>query len=91
MRVLVVYDIPHDRIRTKVADICADYGLDRIQYSAFAGELERVYQEELMKRVRRHLGKRPGKIVLYPLCDRDWHHRIEIIQEGTKSDAGKGK
>ncbi len=90
MRVLVVYDIPHNRIRTKIADICADYGLDRIQYSAFAGELERVYQEELMKRVRRRLGKQPGKIALYPLCDRDWRHRIEIIQEKATGDAGKG-
>ena len=54
--VLVVYDIPHDRTRAKVADICQDYGLDRMQYSAFVGELQPVHQEELMAKLRRRLG-----------------------------------
>ena len=36
---LLVYDIPDDRKRTKIADACLDYGLDRIQFSAFLGWL----------------------------------------------------
>ena len=42
MHCLVVYDISDDKLRTKVADILMDYGLDRIQYSAFAGKLART-------------------------------------------------
>ena len=38
-RCLLVYDISHDRTRARVADACLDYGLDRIQYSAFCGTL----------------------------------------------------
>jgi hypothetical protein len=34
-RCLVVYDISNDAIRGKVADDCLDYGLSRIQPSAF--------------------------------------------------------
>nr|WP_290668289.1 CRISPR-associated endonuclease Cas2 [Ardenticatena sp.] len=80
MRCLVVYDIPDDRVRTKVADACLDYGLDRIQYSAFLGELSPTHRRELMKRVRRLLGRKAGKIQLFPLCDRDWNQRDEILQ-----------
>ncbi len=81
MRCLLVYDIPHDRTRTKVADLCLDYGLDRIQYSAFIGDISKNYQEELMLKIQQHLGRRPGKVQLFPICNRDWRDRIEIIQE----------
>lgn len=81
MRVLLTYDITHDGTRTKIADICADYGLERVQYSAFVGELHRVHQEEMMSKMRKRLGKRPGKISLFPVCQKDWEHRIEICQE----------
>jgi len=81
MHILVVYDISDDSTRTKVADICGDYGLDRIQYSVFQGELQRVHQEELMDRIQKRLSKRPGKISLYQVCARDWDNRIEILQD----------
>ncbi len=81
MRCLVVYDISDDRVRAKVADACLDYGLDRIQYSAFLGELTPTHRRELVKRLRKLLGKKPGKIQLFPLCDHDWARRDEIVQE----------
>ena len=81
MRCLLIYDIPEDRIRAKIADACLDYGLDRIQYSAFLGRLTATHQRELMKRIRRLLGRRAGKIQLFPLCGKDWAIRDEIVQE----------
>lgn len=86
MKIIVVYDIANNKIRTKVADICEDYGLDRVQYSAFAGDLARVHQEEMMEKIGHRLGKLPGKIYLYPICEKDWQHRIEIQRE-KKADA----
>jgi len=80
MQVVVVYDIPSNRIRTKIADICADYGLERIQYSAFSGDLRRVHQEEMVAKMRKRLGKQAGKIQLFPCCEKDWRARIEVIQ-----------
>ena len=79
---LVVYDISHDRTRTKIADICLDYGLDRIQYSAFLGILVRTCQEELMLKLKRQLGKRPGNIQLYTICEKDWTQRQVVEQKG---------
>lgn len=81
MQIIVIYDIPSTKIRTKVADVCLDYGLDRVQYSAFVGDLHRVHQEELMRKVQARLAKLPGKIALFPICEKDWRARIEICQE----------
>lgn len=77
-KVLVVYDIVNDRIRSKVADACLDYGLDRIQFSAFAGELSRNHQQELMLKIKRLLGDSAGTITLVPICEKDWKSRIEV-------------
>ena len=87
MKCLLVYDIPDDKTRTKIADFCLDYGLDRIQYSAFMGNLTQNHQEELFLKVGERLGERPGKIQLFPICQRDWGQRMEIIQEKEEPDA----
>lgn len=78
MRCLLVYDISDDRLRTKVADICLDYGLRRIQLSAFLGDISRNRQDELLLKIRRRLGTAPGRVALFPLCDTDFRCRIEV-------------
>jgi len=87
VKCLLVYDIPHDRTRTKIADFCLDYGLDRIQYSAFLGDLTRTYQEELMLRIEERLGERAGNIQLFVMCERDWRQRLEVIREDADIDS----
>lgn len=82
MHCLVVYDIPDDNVRTKVADICLDYGLERIQYSAFEGILSRNHQEELLLKIKKRLGKREGNVQVFPICQEDWKNRLILIQEG---------
>jgi CRISPR-associated protein Cas2 len=86
MKVLLVYDIGNDRVRGKVADFCLDYGLDRIQYSVFEGNLGRNRQEELMLKIEDLLGEHAGKINLYPICDKDWRARMELVQEEDGDD-----
>jgi CRISPR-associated protein, Cas2 family len=44
---LVIYDIPSTKIRNKIAEACMDYGLDRIQWSAFLGDINHNRREEL--------------------------------------------
>ena len=76
MHCLLIYDIVDDRIRTKIADACLDYGLDRVQYSAFSGDISRNYQEELFQKVTDILGKNDGNIQLIPICSKDWANRM---------------
>ena len=93
--VLVIYDIPHDGARTKVADCCLDYGLDRIQYSAFVGELSRTHQEELLLRIKRRVGKKAAKVQIIVVSTDDWARRL-VLDQGDPSTlpspalAGKG-
>jgi CRISPR-associated protein Cas2 len=81
---LLIYDIPDDRARAEVADICQDYGLQRIQYSAFAGTLARTHQEELMRKIQKRLKRLPAKVQLFVICERDWRARLEIIQDAPQ-------
>lgn len=78
MNCLLIYDIPDDRVRSKVADACLDYGLDRLQFSAFQGDISRNLQSELFKKARALLGKHPGNVQLIPICETDWSHRLVI-------------
>lgn len=76
MNCLLLYDISDDRKRTQVAETCFDYGLDRIQYSAFSGDISRNYQEELFLKVKAILGKAPGRILLLSICATDWSSQL---------------
>lgn len=80
MHILLVYDIVNDRQRTKIADACLDYGLDRIQYSAFTGLLSRTHQEELMMKVRDIVGEGVACIHLYPIDEKAWQKRLTFEQ-----------
>lgn len=80
MRYLLIYDISHDGTRTKVADACLDYGLERIQYSAFFGELSKTHQRELFVKILRRIGKHGANIQLIPLDEKSWLARRTIEQ-----------
>lgn len=82
MRLLVIYDIPGDRARTRVADACLDYGLERIQFSAFAGPLGRVHQRELELKIKRVLDGEPAKVRFLALDDDIWERQHIIAREG---------
>jgi CRISPR-associated protein Cas2 len=81
MRCLVIYDIPDDRLRTKVADACLDYGLLRVQWSAFVGELNHTYQRELLLKLRTLVGKKAAKIRLLPINEAMWQQQ-QILEQG---------
>lgn len=80
MRILLVYDIVDDRQRGKVATACLDYGLDRVQYSAFSGLLSRTFQEELMMRIESIIGEGTARIHLYPIDEKAWKNRLILVK-----------
>lgn len=78
MYLLLIYDITSDKVRGKVATACEDYGLDRIQYSAFSGELNRNLQEELMLKIDKLLDEEPAYVQLIPIIQDGWEKRLEV-------------
>lgn len=77
--VYVFYDIADDTIRNRVANACKDYGLERIQFSGFQGELNRNRRGELCLRIEGVLGNHPGKVLILPVCEKDLKERKEIL------------
>lgn len=76
MRILLIYDIVDDRIRSKVADLCLDYALKRIQYSAFMGDIPRTLSEELWLKISKLVLNQEHSIEMIPICAKDWaEHR----------------
>lgn len=65
---LLIYDIESDRIRTKVARACQEQGMERVQFSAFWGELTENECEELLLECQDLIGDEPARIHILPLC-----------------------
>jgi len=57
MPYVIIYDITKDSLRTRVADKLKDYGLNRIQYSAFVGDLRARSLRSLVIDLKRLIGK----------------------------------
>lgn len=90
LRILVLYDIPSDRARAHVADVCLDYGLERIQYSAFVGILSRAHRQELTLRIARILDHEPAKVRFILLDDIAWRQQI-VIERGENRGENRGE
>ena len=81
MKTLVIYDIVENKLRTKVVSKCKDYGLVRIQYSAFFGEMTTNRREELAMALQKLIGRHWGRVHFFPMCDRDLR-LMKVIQVG---------
>ena len=78
----VMYDIEDDRIRTEVAEICKDYGLQRVQYSVFGGELTPNHRKELYFKLCEALKKGECRVIILPVCAKDKKAEMVIEVEG---------
>jgi CRISPR-associated protein Cas2 len=89
-RTIVLYDIRDDRLRTRVSEACLDYGLERIQYSAFQGQLSRNKRQELFLRLRAILEDRAGKILVQPVCEKD-AKEAEWVENAGSEESEEGE
>jgi CRISPR-associated protein Cas2 len=78
MRYVVIYDITDDNLRALVAEALKDYGLQRIQYSAFIGELRRDELNSLLVDLRKLIKDLTENVQLYPLCETCFKGRKEV-------------
>lgn len=87
---VVLYDIQIDRIRTRISEACLDYGLERIQFSAFRGKLTRNKREELFLRLSALLEDTPGKILVQPVCEKDIKAAHSVENAGEDENQSEG-
>lgn len=67
--VVVLYDVENDRIRTRVAEVCLNYGLERIQYSAFLGKINRNRRQELSLELLDEVGGENARLRIIPVTE----------------------
>ena len=80
MNYIIVYDITDDALRNRVSERLKDYGLERIQYSAFQGELERHVLSSLRVDMQKLVaqGIETDSVIMFPLCASCFGSRIVI-------------
>lgn len=78
---LVAFDVPCDKTRRKVGEMCKDYGLTRSQWSVFEGPMTRNRREELSARIGAMLeaAEGGGRVAVHPIGQREaaWSLRLK--------------
>lgn len=88
MKVVVVYDISDDGRRLKLAESLFRLGLNRIQRSAFAGDLDTQKFKDLVRISMKYAKTERDVIHIFSLGLRDWEKRLVIGREwGSRGDA----
>lgn len=67
MIIWVLYDIKNDKSRTKVAKICTQSGLYRVQFSVFLGTLEAHEKDTVKLRIEELIDEETDKVYIFPM------------------------
>jgi len=81
----VIYDIADDKIRTRVAKICKEYGLYRVQKSAFLGDINKNQKDELLLRCKEITDTETDSVYIFPMCDDDFR-KVKMIGKTFDKD-----
>lgn len=63
----VIYDIEDDSIRSKVAKLCKQAGLYRVQYSVFLGTIDENQKDTLELQMEELIDLDKDKVYIFPM------------------------
>jgi CRISPR-associated protein Cas2 len=86
---MVLFDVPDDKARRRLGELCKDYGLARFQWSAFEGPLSRNLREELFDRGRNLLAETigGGKLMVIAVGARERANELRVVEPGPEHEA----
>lgn len=67
MIVWVMYDIEDDRVRTKVARLCKQAGIYRVQFSVFLGSLDANQKDTLELQITAQIDTEKDSVYIFPM------------------------
>ena len=67
MIVWVLYDIKEDKPRTKIAKLCKQAGLYRVQYSVFLGTINESEKDELQLHIDELIDIETDSVYIFPM------------------------
>ncbi|MGF1588851.1 MAG: CRISPR-associated endonuclease Cas2 [Pleurocapsa sp.] len=82
---VIVYDIPCDKRRKKVADLLEGYG-KRVQYSVFECVLNKGQYQQLRNRLKKSINLEKDSIRIYPITKSSLQ---QVVNWGTGKDLTK--
>ncbi|MCH8487666.1 MAG: CRISPR-associated endonuclease Cas2 [Candidatus Cyclonatronum sp.] len=63
----VLYDIKNDRSRSKIAKVCLQTGLYRVQYSVFLGKIEKNDRDTLQLQIEELMDESTDSVYIFPM------------------------
>lgn len=80
-----IYDISENKIRSKIANLCKDYGLERVQESAFLGDLTRNKAEMLALEIKKFINEKSDKVFIVPAGKAEFVKKIILGQFNSQA------
>ncbi|MDQ3019787.1 MAG: CRISPR-associated endonuclease Cas2 [Bacteroidota bacterium] len=84
MIVWVLYDIKKDNVRTKVAKLCKQSGIYRVQYSVFLGTLEENEKDTLKLRIEELINEETDSVYIFPMNKSELNKTVLLGQAFDK-------
>lgn len=63
----VMYDIEDDKVRTKVAKLCKQAGLYRVQFSVFLGSVDANKKDTLELQIKEQIDEDKDSVYIFPM------------------------
>jgi len=80
----VMYDIEKDKARNKVAKLCEEAGIQRVQFSVFLGELNQSQRRSLQTGIEDWINPDKDRVYIFPMSRDDFNQCILLGQAFDK-------
>lgn len=80
----VLYDIENDKARTKVAKLCKQAGLYRVQFSVFLGTLEKNRKDTLQLQIEELIDEDKDSVYIFPMSKNELQETVLLGQAFDK-------
>ncbi len=80
----VLYDIKNDKSRTKVAKICKQSGLYRVQFSVFLGTIDRNMKDSLQLQIEDLIDEATDSVYIFPMSKNELQETVLLGQAFDK-------
>ncbi len=80
----VMYDIPKDKVRNKIAKACQEAGIYRVQYSVFLGDLDKAQRKELQIIIEELIDEALDSVYIFPMSEDDFNQCVLLGQAFDK-------
>lgn len=84
MIVWVMYDIQKDKARTRIAKICKQSGLYRVQYSVFLGQLSANQKDSVELEISELINEETDSVYIFPMSKNELQDTVLLGQAFDK-------